>query len=371
MGGGQLGRMMALAGRAMGLHTVVWDPSPRPAGEAADAAIARSFDNSQALAEFLEQVQHVTYEFENVNVETVRAINEVRPVFPPPELLYISQNRLREKDTARRLGLLTTPYGALDTESDVRRAAAEIGFPAIIKTAEGGYDGKGQEPVSSLDEALAAFKSLQGGTRPLIFEQRVAFEREVSVVVARDQAGLTVTYPVTENHHAHGILDYSLAPAPMDETLAFEVRQQARTMAAGLDLVGVMALEFFIDQDGRVLFNEMAPRPHNSGHWTIEGATPSQFTQHMRAVAGWPVVEPRLMLPSAMVNLMGESFMNGYQDVYRVLNVPGAALHWYGKTEMRPGRKVGHVTLVANTVEEAFDGVKAVKQLVRGTSSGA
>lgn len=371
LGGGQLGRMMALAARSMGLHTVVWDPSPGPAGEAADEAFAAPFEDADTRQRFLERAQHVTYEFENVPVATVRAIQQEKPVFPPPELLYVSQNRLREKEAARRLGLLTTPFRPLNTVEDVRQAVAEVGLPAILKTAEGGYDGKGQLPADSLDQALRAFDDLGGGRVSLIYERRVHFDREISVVVARDQAGLAVTYPVTENHHTRGILDYSLAPAALGEELAWQAQQEARTMAAGLNLVGVMALEYFVAVDGRILFNEMAPRPHNSGHWTIEGALPSQFQQHMRAVAGWPVVQPLLVSPAAMTNLMGEHFLEGYEAVYRVLNVPGASLSWYGKTEMRPGRKVGHVTVLADTIELAFDGVMAVKRLAGASLDGA
>ncbi len=365
LGGGQLGRMMALAGRSMGLRTVVWDPAPGPAGEAADHALWRPYNDTEAFDAFVSLVDRITYEFENVDYDAAMRLAAVRPVFPPPELLRASQHRLREKDTARRLGLSTTPYAALQTVDDVSRAVREVGLPAVVKTVQGGYDGKGQARASSLEEAVTAFHTLSA-QGVLIYEKRVEFEREVSVVVARGENGHVVTYPPTENHHFNGILDYSLVPAAVPQTVEVELIRQAEALADGLKLVGVMALEFFVGRDGRVLFNEMAPRPHNSGHWTIEAAFPSQFAQHMRAVAGWTVSAPRLLAPSVMLNLLGDLFMEGLDRLPDVLTVPGAALHWYGKSEMRPGRKVGHVTVVADTVEEALDRARRVKALLGG-----
>lgn len=366
LGGGQLGRMMAIAARAMGVHTVVWDPLPNgPASDAADAAISAPYANDEAMEAFIRQVDAVTYEFENVDHRAVLRLAERRPVFPSPELLRVSQHRLREKDRAREYGLATTAYRALYRRADVAKALEEVGLPGILKTVRGGYDGKGQARVRTVEEGLAAFDRLHRHD-PLIYEREVPFQAEVSAVVARDQRGRTVTYPVTENHHANGILDYSVAPARIAEDAAQQVRRQAAALAEGLGLVGVMALEFFVTGGGQVLFNEMAPRPHNSGHWTIEAAWPSQFTQHMRAVCGWPVAEPRLLTPVVMVNLLGDLFLDGMERLPLVLDLPGVQLHWYGKDEMRPGRKVGHLTVVADSLKEALAEARKAKTLLGG-----
>lgn len=371
LGGGQLGRMMAIAGRAMGLHTVVWDPVPGPAGEASDAGIWAPYTDTDAFERFVAQVDRVTYEFENVDVTVARRLAERKPVFPPPDLLHISQHRLREKEAARLAGLETTPYAALESPDDVARAVESIGLPAILKTVQGGYDGKGQWPAATREDAWAGYEALKQADQPLIYERRVDFEREVSVVVARDQEGRTVTYPVSENQHRHGILDRSIVPARVEPQVAERARQHAIAMADGLNLVGVMALEFFVTAEGTVLFNEMAPRPHNSGHWTIEAALPSQFAQHMRAVAGWAVAEPQLLSPVVMLNLLGDDVPGGPERLHELVTVPGAQVHWYGKTAMRPGRKVGHVTVVAPTVEEALARAEAVRsQLGSGCASG-
>lgn len=366
MGGGQLGRMMALAARAMGLGTLIWDEVVKgPAHQAADDIIAAPFEDRSALAAFAARIDSATYEFENVNFETAQLLEQTVPVFPPPELLFTSQNRIREKDTARRWGLDTTRYGAVSSAGQAEAAAAELGTPGILKTTSGGYDGKGQFLVLSSAQALAGFQQLHAG-EALIYEKRVDFAAEVSVVVARDQSGRTVTYPVTENHHHDGILDWSLVPARMSPESAAQAVGQACALAQGLQLVGVMALEFFVTAEGRVLFNEMAPRPHNSGHWTIEGAWPSQFTQHMRAVAGWPVAQPIHLSPTVMVNLVGDFFMDGLAKLPQVLELSGVQLHWYGKEVMRPGRKVGHLTIVADSPEHALQTARQAKIMLGG-----
>ena len=275
LGGGQLGRMMALAAREMGIHTVIWDPGTEsPAFEAADQAVIAPYDDLEARERFLRQVDRITYEFENVDYDTARALAESAPVHPSPELLYVSQHRLREKDRARQAGLETTPYAAVLTEEDVEQAVGNLGLPAVLKTVRGGYDGKGQAAVTDLDGALRGFRDLQPAAQgyPLIYEKRADFVAEVSVVVARDEAGRTVTYPVTENHHHHGILDYSVVPARVKPAVAERAQRGAERLAEDLGLVGLMALELFVMPDGRVLFNEVAPRPHNSGHWTLDAA---------------------------------------------------------------------------------------------------
>lgn len=369
LGGGQLGRMMAIAAREMGIHTVIWDPVVEsPAAEAADAAICAPYDDPGAMAQFLSQVDRITYEFENVDYDTARALSQSKPVHPSPELLYVSQHRLREKDRARRAGLETTPYAAVSTMEDVERAIRDVGLPAVLKTVRGGYDGKGQAMVSNWDEALQGFRELQHASRgeTLIYERRADFTVEVSVVVARDETGQTVTYPVTENHHHQGILDYSVVPARVPEEVRRRAQRGAEQLADDLGLVGLMALELFVLADGRVLFNEIAPRPHNSGHWTLDGAWPTQFTQHVRAVMGWRVAKPRLLSPTVMVNLLGDSFLDGLELLPHLMDLEGVQLHWYGKREMRPGRKVGHVNVLADDAAGALQGAREVKRRLGG-----
>ena len=366
LGGGQLGRMMALAGRAMGLNTIVWDPQPNgPAHEIAGQVITAGFDSEDALWRFAEGVDVATYEFENVNYETTARLSRLKPVFPPPDLLYASQNRLREKDRARQFGLATTTYRAVSSDQEARQVASTVGLPGILKTVSGGYDGKGQFAVNVIDDAGAGFQTLHVGD-PLIYEKKVAFAKEISVVVARDQSGRVQTFPASENHHDQGILDWTVVPARVPDPIQKLALHQSASMAEGLELVGVMALEFFVTTEGELLFNEMAPRPHNSGHWTIEGAWPSQFTQHMRAVAGWPVASPRVVGPCVMLNLLGDLFLEDLDGLTRVLDWPGVQLHWYGKTEMRKGRKVGHVTVLADSVGEAIQRAREVKVALGG-----
>ncbi len=369
LGGGQLGRMMALAAREMGIHTVIWDPAAEsPAAEAADAAIRAPYDDPGAMEQFLSRVDRITYEFENVDYDTARTLSRSKPVHPSPDLLYVSQHRLREKDRARRAGLETTPYAAVSTWEDLELAMREVGLPAILKTVRGGYDGKGQAMVTNRDEAVTGFRELQHASHgdTLIYESRADFTAEVSVVVARDEMGQTVTYPVTENHHRHGILDYSVVPARVPAEVARRAQQGGVQLAEDLGLVGLMALELFVMADGRVLFNEIAPRPHNSGHWTLDGAWPTQFAQHVRAVMGWRVAEPRLLSATAMVNLLGDLFLDGLESLPHLMDLEGVQLHWYGKREMRSGRKVGHVNVLADDAAEALQGAREVKRRLGG-----
>ncbi len=350
----------------MGLHTVVWDTEKvGPAQEAADQVVAASYEDRDALEVFSQAVDCVTYEFENIPYETARQLGDRIGVFPPPQLLFVSQNRLREKDRARAAGLPTTPYREVSSAEQASQAAKEVGLPGIFKTVSGGYDGKGQTRVATVEQAEQAFKALFAN-RPLIYERQINFVGEISVVVARDQLGTVVTYPISENHHRQGILDWTLAPARVPASVAHDAAAGARVMAEDLDLVGVMAVEFFVTADHQVLFNELAPRPHNSGHWTIEAAWPSQFTQHMRAVAGWPVLAPRQFAPAVMINLMGELFMEGLDPLESLVRLDGTQLHWYGKREMRPGRKVGHATVMGDTVDQALQGAREAKRILGG-----
>ncbi len=356
LGGGQLGRMLALAGYPLGLRFRFLDPTPEsPAGQLAER-VGERFDSPAALDRFTPGLGVVTYEFENVPVPLARELARRVPVYPPPEALEASQDRLPEKQLFRRLGLPTAPFAAVESRADLDRALAEIGLPALLKTRRFGYDGKGQALIRGPGDVARAWAAL--GSVPLLLEGFVAFEREVSQVAVRGRDGAVAFYPLVENHHAGGILRLTLAPAP---DLSAELQEQAvdltRRVLEALDYVGVLAIEFF-QQGGRLIANEMAPRVHNSGHWTIEGAQTSQFENHLRAVLGWPLGEAAALGPCAMVNLIGTP-----PQAPTVLAVPGAHLHLYGKSP-RPGRKVGHVTVRAATAEQVRQRVEQVRALL-------
>jgi 5-(carboxyamino)imidazole ribonucleotide synthase len=317
-----------------------------------------------------ERCDVVTLEWENADVATLREIERIVPVRPGPGVLEVAQHRVREKDTARRLGLRTAAYRAVSTRDDLRDALAEIGTPAVLKTARFGYDGKGQAVIRGATEADAAFESVGGGNgAELILEAFVRFTMEVSVVCARTAAGETACFPVAENVHRNAILDESIVPARVSAEVADEARRMAEAMAEGLDVVGLLAVEMFVGEDGHVRMNEVAPRPHNSGHYTIEACPVSQFEQQLRAVCGLPLGSTELLRPAAMVNLMGDDAGTGLgnPNVAAALAVPTAALHLYGKAEARPGRKMGHLTALGDTPEEALErAVRARRRLIEG-----
>ncbi|MDW8357928.1 5-(carboxyamino)imidazole ribonucleotide synthase [Thermus sp.] len=337
LGGGQLGRMLALAGYPLGLTFRFLDPSPEAcAGQVGELRVG-AYGDEEALKGFAEGLDLVTYEFENVPVGAARFLAQNLPVFPPPEALEVAQDRLREKAFMRGLGVPTPAFREVDTPSGLEEALAQVGLPALLKTRRGGYDGKGQALVRTQEEAEAAFWALGG--EGLILEAFVPFTREVSLLAVRGRTGEVAFYPLVENHHREGILRLSLAPAPgLTPTLQARAEAYARKALEALGYVGVLALEFF--QVGEeLLFNEMAPRVHNSGHWTLEGAETSQFANHLRAILGLPLGSTAPRGYSAMVNLIGLK-----PSFAKVLAVEGAHLHWYGKA-VRPGRKVGHITL--------------------------
>lgn len=338
LGAGQLGRMLALAGYPLGLRFAFLDENPdAPAGSLGDLTVAR-WDDPVALDAFARSVDLVTYEFENVPVAAAERLAARVPVFPPPRALEVAQDRLNEKSLFRDLDIDTAPFAAVETRDDLEAAVAAIGLPAVLKTRTQGYDGKGQCLLRRSADLEPAFGVLGG--RPLLLEGFVPFERELSILAARSRSGETAFWPVVENVHRDGILRLSIAPAsgvegaPSDEAAAIA----AKTLES-LDYVGVLAIELF-QHEGRLLANEMAPRVHNSGHWTIEGARTSQFENHLRAILGLPLGATGAIGVSAMVNLIGET-----PDPATVLGIEGAHLHLYGKPA-RPLRKLGHVTLV-------------------------
>ena len=341
LGGGQLGYMLALAGYPLDFHFRFLDPSPQaPVGRIA-ARVTAEYTDFDALEKFAHGLALVTYEFENVPVEAVRFLQKSVPVYPPPQALETAQDRRSEKALFQKLKIPTTEFSSIDSTNDLENAVRKIGLPAVLKTCRLGYDGKGQWVLRTREDVQRAKTEIPAA--PLILEKFVKFSRELSILAVRARSGETAFYPLVENHHRGGILRLSLAPAPhLADSLQREAEAAARRVLEALDYVGVLAIELF-ECDGRLLANEMAPRVHNSGHWSIEGAVTSQFENHLRAVTGLPLGETRTLGHSAMLNLIGE-----LPDAADVLAVPDAHLHVYGKS-LRPGRKVGHLTLRANT----------------------
>lgn len=355
LGAGQLGRMLALAGYPLGLRFAFFDEhGDAPAGHLGELTVGR-WDDHAALDAFARNVDVVTYEFENVPVAAARRLATKVPVYPPPRALDVAQDRLNEKKLFGDLDIGTAPYAPVHTRDDLERAIVEIGLPSVLKTRTQGYDGKGQRVLRCADDVDPAFAALGG--RPLLLEGFVPFERELSIIAARSLGGETAFWPVVENVHRDGILRLSVAPAPRaDASLWREASAIASKVLEALDYVGVLAIELF-QHDGRLVANEMAPRVHNSGHWTIEGAVTSQFENHLRAVMGYPLGATDAIGVSAMVNLIGWT-----PDTSAILAIDGAHLHLYGKSA-RPGRKLGHVTLVEQeraTLDAALARVVAV-----------
>ena len=339
VGGGQLGRMLALAGHDLGITCVTLDPAAGSPASAVAPSLVGDYDDRDRLVALADDCDVVTYEFENVPVEAARFVETMRPVWPPPAALEAAQDRLAEKQLFTTVGLSVPAYAPVDSLAALADALERLGTPAVLKTRRLGYDGKGQAVIRDPLLAEDAWRSV--GEVPCLLEAFVAFDRELSIVAARGSDGATVCYPLVENHHAEGILRRTVAPAPgLDPELQGIAEAHAHAVMAELGYVGVLAIELF--QVGESLLgNEMAPRVHNSGHWTIEGAETSQFENHLRAVCGLPLGSAETVGVSAMVNLIGE-----IPDRAAVLGVPGAHLHEYGK-DPRPGRKLGHITVRA------------------------
>ena len=346
LGGGQLGRMLAMAAARLGLRCQIFSPDPEsPAFDVVLNATCAEYADVEALELFANDVDVITYEFENVPASAALVLSARRPVLPDRKILETTQDRLAEKDFVTRLGIGTADYADVTNVTGLREAIARIGLPAVIKTRRFGYDGKGQAIIREGDDPGRIWAEL--GTKSAILEAFIPFEREISVIAARSADGEVECFDVTENEHRDHILKISRAPATIPEALADEARAIAGKIATALDYVGVLAVEMFVLANGgagpRVLVNEIAPRVHNSGHWTLDGASISQFEQHIRAIAGWPLGKPVRHGPVTMTNLIGEE-VNSYENW---LTVPGATVHLYGKGLPRPGRKMGHVTEVA------------------------
>jgi 5-(carboxyamino)imidazole ribonucleotide synthase len=342
LGGGQLGRMLALAAARLGFKCHVFAPSPdSPAFDVVHRVSCADYSDTQALDRFAADVDVVTYEFENVPAETATFLAARVPVLPDPKILATTQDRLAEKNFVAGLGIRTAPFAGVGQASELAAAIERIGRPAVLKTRRYGYDGKGQATIKDGTDPQAAWRSVGG--QPCILEAYIPFEREVSVVAARGHDGAVECFDVTENQHRDHILKISQVPAGLSEADAQEAQRIAETIAQKFAYVGVLAVEMFVlPGSGGILVNEIAPRVHNSGHWTLDGASASQFEQHIRAVAGWPLAKPLRRGRVEMTNLIGDEV----DDFARWLTIPGASVHLYGKAAVRPGRKMGHVTRV-------------------------
>ena len=350
LGGGQLGRMFCIAARNMGYQLNVLDPDPdSPAGLLADDHIEAAYTDPEALDYMARTCDVITTEFENVPAESMRRLARSKPVHPSAEVLEIAQNRNREKAFASKAGLVPAPNHPVFNEADLAPAIEVTGLPAVLKTATLGYDGKGQYVVESLEQAQQAFRDT-GGVE-CVLEKKIELKKEVSAIVARNQQGQTAVYPVGENEHRNGILHITIVPARVDEALAAKARQQSLQLVDELDYVGVLAVEFFIDSNNELLFNEMAPRPHNSGHYTKDACATSQFEQQARVICGLPPGDTSLLSPVVMVNLLGDLW---HPDWRLLLDEAGVKLHLYGKKEARPGRKMGHFNVLDSDPERAL-----------------
>ncbi|MDA8364501.1 MAG: 5-(carboxyamino)imidazole ribonucleotide synthase [Gammaproteobacteria bacterium] len=364
VGGGQLGRMFAITAQRMGYRVVVLDPDPdSPAGRLADVHLAADYVDRQALDKLARLCAAVTVEFENVPAESLERLARTRPVRPGAAAVAIAQDRVREKRFLAECGLAGVPFAVVHDRGELSGALTRLGGSAVLKRARLGYDGKGQARVHRFADALAAFESFGG--QPCVLEKLCVLQTEISVVLARGADGATVIYPAIENRHRHGILEASLIPARAPRAVTRVAVDAAVRISSALDYVGVLAVEFFVS-NGKLLVNEIAPRPHNSGHVTLDACVTSQFEQQVRALCGLPLGDPALLCPAAMTNLLGDLWTRGAPRWEAILREPRAKLHLYGKRTARPGRKMGHYTCLGDTLDEARARALSIRQsLVR------
>jgi 5-(carboxyamino)imidazole ribonucleotide synthase len=350
LGGGQLGRMFCVAARTMGYKTVVLDPDcSSPAGLIADAHIRADYTDTAALNQLAQRCDAVTTEFENVPAQSLRYLLARTEVYPSAHAVEIAQNRVIEKNFAKQAGLQAAPFAAIESLQDLQAAVQTIGLPCILKTATLGYDGKGQFVIESMQQAIDAFNALAGVQ--CVLEKKLDLKLEISVLLARNADGVVRCYPPAENEHRNGVLHKSIVPARISADLGSEAQHKALLLADALDYVGVLAVEFFITQADQLIFNEMAPRPHNSGHYTKDAAVTSQFEQQVRVMCGFLPGDTRLTSPVVMVNLLGDLWRPDWRLLF---NQPAAKLHLYGKEEARPGRKMGHYNVLADNIDAAI-----------------
>jgi 5-(carboxyamino)imidazole ribonucleotide synthase len=363
LGGGQLGRMFAMAARRLGyrVHTLAPEHDT-PTGQIADVEVNASYDDLDSVTRFANGVDVVTFEFENVSAAAAAAAEACAIVRPSGRALAIAQHRIREKTFVADLGISVTPFAAVRSDAELAAAIRTIGVPSVLKTAAFGYDGKGQVAIRDAAQAHAAWDAL--GRRESILEAFVDLDREISVIAARGVDGAWSAFAPFENVHAHHILDVTVSPAGVPPALAALAIKATRAVMDALEYVGLLCIEFFVTRDGRVLLNEIAPRPHNSGHLTFDACRTSQFEQQVRAVCGLPLGSPDLLQPAAMANLLGDLWQGGEPDWAAALALPDVKLHLYGKSVARPGRKMGHVTVLSETTAAARARVVAARDLL-------
>jgi len=364
LGSGQLGRMSAMAAKSLGYRVVVYDATPDgPACSCADLAFTAPFDDFDALARFADAVDLVTVEFENIPISVLEFLEKKVPVRPSASVVRICQDRVLEKEFLQQHGFPVAPFRVITSAEELAKGLAELAAPSILKTAALGYDGKGQIRLSLGDDASSAWNQLAAPCA--VLEQQISFTSEASVICARSPLGETRCFPVQENIHASGILDVTLAPASLDAEVASKAQKIASLIAEKLDLIGLLTVEFFVLPDGSLMVNELAPRPHNSGHHTLETTITSQFAQHIRAVCGLPLGAVDLRSPGVMLNLLGDLWIGGEPDWELLLREPGLFLHLYGKREAKAGRKMGHFTLLGEGVSARVLGLQLREAIVR------
>ncbi len=360
--------MTAIAARQMGYRVAVLDPDPdSPCAQVADHVVEAAYDDRDAARELARISDVITYEFENVDPDAAEAAGEITRLWPSGSVLRTTQNRVLEKEALKRAGLPTADYVKIESLDDYLAGLESLTGPWVLKTATSGYDGKGQVVVNEADDG-AAFRELEGKSPAMVLERFVRFKLEMSAICARDADGHTLTFPVSENDHVDGILDTSIVPARIEPHVAEKASELAISVAEALDVRGVIAVEMFLTQDDEILINELAPRPHNSGHYTIEGCNTSQFQQLVRVLCRLPMGSVEMSKPTVMVNLLGDVWeaADGKPDWADALSVPGTNLHLYGKAEARKGRKMGHITTVGDTVDVALHRAQLSRQKAKG-----
>ncbi len=363
LGSGQLGRMFAIAARRLGYRVHVFSPDDdTPTGQVADVEIRAAYDDLDAVADFARGVDVVTFEFENVLLSTAETAERFAPVRPNGAVLHTTQNRIREKSFLRTSGIPVAPFAVVRSRDELLKAVAQIGCPAVLKTADWGYDGKGQVRIASASEAAAVWDARE--PTDCVLEAFVDFECELSVIVARGVNGTIVTYEPIHNSHRHHILDVSVAPALVRPEIAVDAVAIAREISERLEIVGVLCVEFFVTNEGKLLVNELAPRPHNSGHLTIDAHVTCQFEQQVRAVCGLPLGSAEQLRPAAMANLLGDLWSQGEPDWPAVCALGDVKLHLYGKAAAKPGRKMGHLTALAADGKTAADRVRQARRML-------
>lgn len=368
LGGGQLGRMFTMAAQSMGYKVMVLDPGDdSPAGSVADAHLQAAYTDSRALAEIAARCAAVTTEFENVPADSLRLLAGKCVVSPAADSVSVAQDRIREKTFLRDNGFAVAPFAVVRSDADLDAIDAQNLLPGVLKVSRFGYDGKGQVRVATREELSQAFHTLRG--EPCVLERFLALDKEISVVVVRGFDGEVATFPVSENHHANGILDVSVVPARISAVIADGARRKACALADRLDYRGVLCVEYFVLADGSLLVNEIAPRPHNSGHYSIDACITSQFEQQVRVMCSLPLGDTSMHCPAVMLNLLGDLWAAGEPQWDSVLRHRGAKLHLYGKSEARPGRKMGHVTVLAPQLARAVKTAEDIKAALLAAAS--